>query len=90
LERYLASYTPEESRRHLLRPGLTGWAQIQGRNDLDWQRRLELDVWYVDHSSFGLDARILFRTFWKILTGDGAREDPASSRLDLDVERQGA
>lgn len=56
---YLARYTPEQARRHDVRPGLTGWAQIHGRNHVDWERRLALDVWYVDHRSFWLDLTIL-------------------------------
>jgi len=87
LERYLGAYTPAERRRHLVRPGLSGWAQIHGRNDLPWTRRLEMDVWYVDHAGWKVDAEIAARTVWNILTRRGAREDPCSSMRDLDVER---
>ncbi len=59
---YLDRYSPEQARRHDVRPGLTGWAQVHGRNHVDWQRRLALDVWYVDHRSFWLDLVILART----------------------------
>ena len=62
LVEYLDRYSPRQSRRHLVRPGITGWAQVQGRNEVDWARRLELDVWYVEHVSPALDIRILWRT----------------------------
>ncbi|MEY2980666.1 MAG: hypothetical protein RL562_893, partial [Planctomycetota bacterium] len=59
---YLAHYSPRQARRHEVRPGITGWAQINGRNDLPWEDKLELDVWYVEHRSLWLDLRILLRT----------------------------
>jgi len=62
LMEYLDRYTPEQARRHDVRPGITGWAQVHGRNNLLFSRRLELDVWYVDHQSLALDARILLMT----------------------------
>lgn len=62
LVEYLPRYTPAEARRHEVRPGLTGWAQVNGRNATTWEQRLALDVWYVDHRSFWLDLRILART----------------------------
>ncbi|MDR1463983.1 MAG: sugar transferase [Oscillospiraceae bacterium] len=71
LEEYLPCYTPRQARRHEVRPGLTGWAQIHGRNTLDWDTRLEMDVWYVEHCSFFLDLRIFGRTLCKIITGHG-------------------
>lgn len=60
--RYLPRYLPQERRRHEVRPGLTGWAQVNGRNAIGWEQRFALDVWYVDHWSLGLDLRILART----------------------------
>jgi sugar transferase EpsL len=60
--RYLARYTAKERRRHEVRPGITGWAQVNGRNAVGWNERLAMDVWYVDHRSFCIDARILVRT----------------------------
>lgn len=69
--RYLPRYTPLERRRHEVRPGLTGWAQIHGRNELGWDDRLAMDVWYVDHRSPTLDARILLRTVSLVLRGTG-------------------
>ncbi len=71
LMQYLDRYSPEQARRHLVRPGITGWAQVNGRNDLTWGKRLALDVWYVDHWSFWLDLRILGITVWKVLKGEG-------------------
>ena len=71
LMQYLDRYSTEQSRRHLVPPGITGWAQVNGRNDLTWGKRLALDVWYVDHWSFWLDLRILGITVWKVLKGEG-------------------
>jgi len=73
LPEYLERYTPEQARRHEVKPGITGWAQIQGRQDIPFSKRLELDVWYVDHQSFWLDLRILGVTLTKILRGPGVR-----------------
>jgi sugar transferase EpsL len=70
---YLKRYTPEQARRHEVKPGITGWAQIQGRQDIPFSKRLELDVWYADHHSFWLDLRILGVTLGKILRGPGVR-----------------
>lgn len=63
--RYLPRYSPEQARRHEVRPGITGWAQINGRNAISWERKFELDVWYVDHASLALDLRILWRTVFR-------------------------
>jgi lipopolysaccharide/colanic/teichoic acid biosynthesis glycosyltransferase len=71
LAHYLDRYTPEQSRRHLVRPGITGWAQVHGRNAISWDERLALDVWYVDHWSLALDARILARTVGIVLARRG-------------------
>jgi sugar transferase EpsL len=89
LERYLPYYTVSELRRHTVRPGLTGWAQVQGRNDLDWDVRLAMDVWYVDHLSLRLDLRILLRTIVAVLTRRGAREHPSAVLHALDDARRG-
>jgi sugar transferase EpsL len=69
---YLPSYTPEQARRHEVRPGLTGWAQVNGRHDLEWEDRFRLDVWYVDNWSLGLDLKILAVTLRKVASGEGA------------------
>lgn len=71
LVQYLPRYTPEQARRHEVRPGITGWAQIHGRNALSWEEKLRLDVWYVDHWSPGLDLSILARTAGAVLTRRG-------------------
>lgn len=68
---YLDRYSPEQARRHLVKPGVTGWAQIHGRNALDWDEKLARDVWYVDHRSFWLDLVILVRTVGQVLRKEG-------------------
>jgi lipopolysaccharide/colanic/teichoic acid biosynthesis glycosyltransferase len=73
LMEYLGRYTPEQARRHNAKPGITGWAQVQGRQEIPFSRRLELDVWYVDHQSFSLDLRILWMTLTKMLGGSGVQ-----------------
>lgn len=72
--RYLERYTPEQARRHDVRPGITGWAQVNGRNAISWEQKFSLDVWYVDHLSATIDARILARTLWKTLAREGMSE----------------
>ncbi|MCJ7724034.1 MAG: sugar transferase [Anaerolineales bacterium] len=74
LLQYLARYSPEQMRRHDVYPGMTGWAQVNGRNALDWASRLSLDVWYVDHWSFWLDIKILLLTLWKVLKREGINQ----------------
>jgi len=71
LVQYLARYSPRQQRRHEVPPGLTGWAQVNGRNALTWEEKFENDVWYVDHRSLGLDLRILFRTVWQVVARKG-------------------
>lgn len=71
LTAYLERYTPEQARRHLVRPGITGWAQIHGRNAISWEEKFALDVWYVDHGSLRLDLSILARTLGKVLRREG-------------------
>jgi sugar transferase EpsL len=71
LMEYLPLYTKEQSRRHDVRPGLTGWAQVNGRNLISWSEKFELDVWYVDNHSILLDFRIMVMTFWQVLQGVG-------------------
>jgi sugar transferase EpsL len=74
LMQYLKRYTPEQMRRHDVLPGITGWAQINGRNALDWEEKFRLDVWYVDHWSFWLDLKILFMTPWKVFKREGINQ----------------
>ena len=71
LPEYIPLYTPEQNRRHEVKPGITGWAQINGRNDISWENKFRLDVWYVDHRSLMLDMKILFQTLLKVLHGEG-------------------
>lgn len=71
LMEYLPLYSPAQARRHDVRPGLTGWAQVNGRNALSWDEKFALDVWYVDHQSFWLDLRILGRTLTKVALREG-------------------
>ena len=71
LMQYLDRYNSEQARRHDVLPGITGWAQVNGRNALNWGEKFKLDVWYVDHWSFWLDLRILFMTVWKVFKHEG-------------------
>ncbi len=71
LMRYLNRYTPEQSRRHEVKPGITGWAQVNGRNAITWEQKFEYDVWYVDNQSLRLDMKIIALTIWKILKREG-------------------
>jgi lipopolysaccharide/colanic/teichoic acid biosynthesis glycosyltransferase len=75
LMRYLPLYSPNEMRRHDVRPGLTGWTQVKGRNSLSWPRKFELDLWYVDHRTFWLDLRILLMTVWMVVRRDGISQE---------------
>lgn len=75
LMEYLPRFSPRETRRHEVRPGMTGWAQVNGRNDTSWQRRLELDCWYVDHQSLLLDLRVLALTLKKVLLMEGIHQE---------------
>jgi sugar transferase EpsL len=68
---YLPLYSPHQARRHEVKPGITGWAQINGRNALSWERKFDLDVWYVDHRSFWLDLKIIGATFAKVARREG-------------------
>jgi len=75
LPQYLPLYSAKQSRRHEVRPGITGWAQVNGRNEISWQEKFELDVWYVDHRSFLLDVRILLMTIVKTITVQGVSQE---------------
>ena len=68
---YLPLYSDEQGRRHEVKPGITGWAQINGRNAISWEEKFELDVWYVDNQSFWLDMKIIVLTIWKVLKREG-------------------
>lgn len=80
---YLPRYTRDESRRHDVRPGLTGWAQINGRNAIGWDDRLAMDVWYVDHRSLRLDVRILVRTVGRVLSRSGITAEGQATMSEL-------
>ncbi len=75
LVEYLPLYSEDQMRRHHVRPGITGWAQVNGRNSVGWRERFELDVWYVDHQSFLLDLKIILMTLRNIVSQDGISED---------------
>lgn len=74
LMEYLPLYSREQARRHDVVPGLTGWAQVNGRNAVDWPTRFKMDVWYVDHWSFWLDIKIIFLTVWKVISREGVNQ----------------
>jgi lipopolysaccharide/colanic/teichoic acid biosynthesis glycosyltransferase len=75
LVKYLDRYTPEQSRRHSVKPGITGLAQINGRNAIRWEEKFQLDVWYIDHWTLWLDLKILFLTAWKVFRQDGINQE---------------
>ena len=75
LPQYLSLYSKEQARRHEVRPGITGWAQVNGRNAISWTKKFELDVWYVDHCSFFLDLKIFFLTIKKVFVREGISSD---------------
>ncbi|MHB2155250.1 sugar transferase [Calditrichota bacterium GD2] len=79
LMEYLPLYSKEQARRHEVKPGITGWAQVNGRNALSWQEKFKLDVWYVDHVSFFLDIKILFLTMIKVLKREGIQHPGQAS-----------
>ena len=75
LPQYLPLYSKEQARRHDVRPGITGWAQVHGRNAISWTKKFELDVWYVDHCSFRVDMKIFFLTIKKVLVREGISQE---------------
>jgi lipopolysaccharide/colanic/teichoic acid biosynthesis glycosyltransferase/glycosyltransferase involved in cell wall biosynthesis len=87
---YLPRYSSEQARRHEVKPGLTGWAQVNGRNALDWHQRFELDVWYVDHWSLGLDTKILWKTVGKVFRGEGISLDGHATMPEFTGDNQRA
>lgn len=74
LPEYLPLYNTQQARRHEVRPGITGWAQINGRNAVSWEERFRLDVWYIDHRSFWLDLKILLVTVWRVFQAQGVSQ----------------
>ncbi len=84
LIKYLPLYSQEQKRRHDVRPGITGWAQVNGRNSISWQRKFELDVYYVDHLSFRLDIKIILLTVKKVLIREGVNQSDARPMQPFD------
>jgi len=82
LVQYLPLYNTEQKRRHEVKPGITGWAQVNGRNTVGWQEKFEYDVWYVDHLTFWLDIKIIFMTIFKVFKGEGISAD---GQVTMDV-----
>ena len=74
LMEYLERYTPEQARRHQVKPGITGWAQVNGRNTISWEEKFKLDLWYVDHCSLRIDLKVLFLTIWKTIKREGINQ----------------
>ncbi len=81
LMRYLDRYTAEQARRHEVKPGITGWAQVNGRNAITWEEKFRLDVWYVDNQSFWLDLKIIILTIWKIFKQESISQ-PGRATMD--------
>ncbi len=88
LMEYLPLYSPRQAQRHAMRPGITGWAQVNGRNALDWEERFELDLWYVEHHSFPLDLKILALTAWRMLRPRGIAQ-PGQATMSKFTGSQG-
>ena len=84
LPKYLPLYTKEQYRRHEVRPGITGWAQVNGRNNISWKKKFELDVWYVDHCSFGLDVKIIFLTVKKVFFREDISKEGEATTVPFD------
>jgi lipopolysaccharide/colanic/teichoic acid biosynthesis glycosyltransferase len=83
LMQYLTRYTAEQARRHEVRPGITGWSQVNGRNAVSWSDRFEMDVWYVDHHSLALDLGILLRTLSRVFRRDGISGDGSPTMTEF-------
>ena len=84
LPKYLPLYSKEQFRRHEVRPGITGWAQINGRNNISWTKKFEYDVWYVDHLSLGLDLKILLLTVKKVFVREGISKEGEATTVPFD------
>lgn len=90
LMEYLPRYTPEQMRRHVVKPGITGWAQVNGRNALSWEDKFSLDLWYVENASFLLDLKILVMTAWQVLKREGISNDGHSTMPEFHGTRDPA
>ena len=86
--RYLSRYTPEQNRRHVVLPGITGWAQVNGRNTLDWETKFSYDVEYVERRSFGFDLKILWMTFTQVIVGKDISHDGEATMSEFGGERE--
>ena len=84
MPKYLPLYSPEQRRRHEVRPGITGWAQVNGRNNISWTKKFELDVWYVDHCSFALDVKIILMTIKKVLFREDISKEGEATTVPFD------
>lgn len=84
LPKYLPLYSKEQYRRHEVRPGITGWAQVNGRNNISWTKKFELDVWYVDHCSFWLDVKIIFLTVKKVFFREDISKEGEATTVPFD------
>ncbi|RJQ80864.1 MAG: sugar transferase [Desulfobacteraceae bacterium] len=89
LMQYLKRYTPEQMRRHEMKPGLTGWAQVNGRNAIGWEERFKLDVWYVDHWSLWLDVKIILLTMKQIIRREGINHPGEATMSEFNPVRHG-
>ena len=88
LMRYLSRYSPFQARRMEVKPGVTGWAQVNGRNSLTWEEKFALDVWYVDHRTFWLDVKIVVMTFFKVFARSGINSDKAATMEEFRGEEK--
>lgn len=84
LVKYLSLYSPEQARRHEVRPGITGWAQCHGRNAISWKKKFELDVWYVDHISFMTDLKVIFLTIKKVVCREDINQEGEATMEEFD------
>lgn len=89
LMEYLPLYNKEQANRHLVKPGITGWAQINGRNSITWEEKFNLDIWYVENTTILLDMKILWLTFKKVIQSEGIRQDEADFMGNKKREEQG-
>ncbi|MDY6854691.1 MAG: sugar transferase [Thermodesulfobacteriota bacterium] len=85
---YLTRYTPEQARRHEVKPGITGLAQVKGRNAIEWEKKFKLDVWYVDHQSIWLDLKLLVMTIWKVVKKEGICQEGHATMEEFLGSRQ--
>jgi lipopolysaccharide/colanic/teichoic acid biosynthesis glycosyltransferase len=88
LTKYLNRYTPEQNRRHEVKPGMTGWAQVNGRNAISWEEKFALDIWYVDNLSLYLDLRIILMTFQKIIIQEGISHQGEATMMEFKGSNQ--